>query len=105
MQGRRGRHINSAWLSCVRKCCCCVARRDPLIRLEPEQPTRPPQIRGGKTGGGKKQIAVSGQISVIPRWSRCLRSLLHNISVLRLIIAEIITNSQHYKAWDSRRKL
>jgi hypothetical protein len=34
-----------------------------MTGLQPEQPTQLPRIMCGKTDGGKKRIAVSGQIS------------------------------------------
>jgi len=36
-----------------------------MTSLQPEQPTQFPVFMSGKTGGGKKQIAVSGQTSEI----------------------------------------
>jgi hypothetical protein len=56
MQGRRGRlrNMDSAWLSYVRKGCCCTARLHPLTR-PPARATNAASNYVGKTGGGEKR--------------------------------------------------
>jgi hypothetical protein len=66
MQKRRGRYRNydSAWLSYVRKACCCTARHVSIDTASSQSNQRGfRNLQGGKTDDGVKQIAVSGQIS------------------------------------------
>jgi hypothetical protein len=74
MQGHRGcrQNYGSAWLSYVRKGCCCTARLASVDAASSQSNQRSFRYFG-KTGGGEKRSQSLARSPEVPRRSLCLR--------------------------------